>query len=107
MASNEPDKNEEEAGGGFIAIVGVFILGMVCCAAGPVAVLAGVAGIRAWFSGLHPFLVALFALVAAIFAIVWISRKRGRLRSEPNMSDIRGSNENTPEKIPISKITSN
>jgi Flp pilus assembly protein TadB len=80
MNSKESEQKDIEGNGGFNAIVGVYLVGIVCCLAGPVALLAGVAGLKTWFNGLHPFVVALFTVVAVAFAIVWITRLRHRRR---------------------------
>ncbi len=80
MISKEPDENERENNGDgvFNSLTGVYILGLVCCIAGPVAVLAGAGSLKAWFSGLHPFVITLFTLVAGVLVVVWITLRRSR-----------------------------
>ena len=80
MVSNKPNENERENNGDgvFNSLTGVYILGLVCCIAGPVAVLAGIGSLKAWFSGLHPFVIALFTLVTGVLVVVWITLRRSR-----------------------------
>ncbi len=90
MVSKEPDEDEKEKNGDgvFNSLTGVYIFGMICCIAGPVAVLAGVSGIKALFSGLHPFVIALFTLVAGVLAVVWVTlRNSHRKLNEVNRRD--------------------
>ena len=80
MASKEPDENERgnNGDGVFNSLTGVYILGLMCCIAGPVAVLAGVGSLKAWFSGLHPFVIALSTLVTGVLVVVWVTLRRSR-----------------------------
>ncbi len=80
MVSKEPDENEKEYNGDgvFNSLTGVYILGLVCCIAGSVAVLAGIVSLKAWFNGLHPFVIALFTLVTGVLVVVWVTLRRSR-----------------------------
>ena len=80
MGSKEPDENgrENSGDGVFNSLTGVYILGLACCIAGPVALLAGVGSLKAWFSGLHPFVIALSTLVTGVLVVVWITLRRSR-----------------------------
>ena len=69
------------------AVVGIYLLGLACCIAGPAAVLAGLAGLQAWFGGLHPYLVASAILLAAISFLAWRARQGCRNNSEPRQID--------------------
>ncbi len=93
MISKEPDENERENNGDgvFNSLTGVYILGLACCIAGPVAVLAGIGSLKAWFSGLHPFVIALFTLVTGVLVVVWITLRRSRrklVKSNASRCDI-------------------
>jgi hypothetical protein len=80
VISKEPDENEKGKNGDgvFDSLAGVYILGLVCCIAGPLAVLAGVGSLKAWFNGLHPFVIALFTVVAGVLAVVWVTLRNSR-----------------------------
>ncbi len=100
MASKEPDENERENNGDgvFNSLTGVYILGLVCCIAGPVAVLAGVGSLKAWFSGLHPFVIALFAVVSGVLVVVWVTLRRSRRKLVKGKASRCGLLANTSDK---------